>query len=199
MREEEFLTKDLRTIDLKKANIIAIYFVLVMLLVYGIPFMGIWYNSFSKDFLKASFEWISSYPVWLSTAIFFFVPLLGIVVHELIHGIFWSFFAKKGWKSIKFGYLKETATPYCHCKEPLLVWQYAIGAVMPFVVLGLLPAIWALASGNVLLLLFAVIFSVSAVGDFMILNLIRKEKKDAYVQDHPSEAGYYIYSDKRVR
>ena len=31
------------------------------------------------------------------------------------------------------------------------------------------------------------------LGDFLIINLLRKENKDDFVEDHPSEAGCYIY------
>jgi len=34
---------------------------------------------------------------------------------------------------------------------------------------------------------------VVAAGDFLIINLLRKENKDDFVEDHPSEAGCYIY------
>jgi catechol 2,3-dioxygenase-like lactoylglutathione lyase family enzyme len=39
----------------------------------------------------------------------------------------------------------------------------------------------------------AVHFTMAAGGDFLIINLIRKEKSSALVQDHPTEAGCYIY------
>ncbi|WP_225600661.1 hypothetical protein [Myroides odoratimimus] len=42
------------------------------------------------------------------------------------------------------------------------------------------------------MLLFGIFFTVSAMGDFMIIYLIHKEDKDTWVQDHPSEAGYYL-------
>jgi hypothetical protein len=40
-------------------------------------------------------------------------------------------------------------------------------------------------------------FTMAAAGDFMIINLIRKENKIDFVQDHPSEAGCYIYRKTR--
>jgi hypothetical protein len=33
----------------------------------------------------------------------------------------------------------------------------------------------------------------AALGDFLIINLLRKENKSDLVQDHPSEAGCYLY------
>lgn len=121
------------------------------------------------------------------------VLLAGIVVHELIHGATFALFAKHGFKSIKFGILLKMLTPYCHCKEPLKVKQYIVGAIMPAIILGLLPGIIAIFTGNVFLLIFAIFFTGAAAGDFMIINLIYKEDKDTMGLDHPSEAGCFIF------
>ncbi|MGQ0828185.1 MAG: DUF3267 domain-containing protein [Bacteroidota bacterium] len=118
---------------------------------------------------------------------------MGIVLHELIHGIVWSRFTKDGFRSIKFGVLWKMLTPYCHCKEPLKVSQYITGVIMPAIILGVVPAIISIVIGNIGLLVFGIFFTMVAVGDFLIINLLRKENKDSLVLDHPSEAGFFIY------
>nr|WP_255669550.1 DUF3267 domain-containing protein [Myroides oncorhynchi] len=123
--------------------------------------------------------------------------LIGIIVHELIHGTTWAIFAKRGFRSMKFGILKEYHTPYCHCKEPLKVRPYSIGAIMPALILGFIPSIIAISIGNFGLLLFAIYFTMAAMGDFMIIYLIYKEDKDTWIQDHPSEAGYYLLKEPK--
>ena len=55
--------------------------------------------------------------------IFLFCLLL-IFVHELIHGITWAVFAKKGRKAISFGFIPQYLTPYCTCNEPLKKGEY---------------------------------------------------------------------------
>ncbi len=119
--------------------------------------------------------------------------ILGIVLHELIHGITWAKFAKKGFKSIKFGILWKMLTPYCYCEETLNVRQYIIGAITPAIIMGIIPAVIAIVIGNLGLLIFGMFFTMAAGGDFLIINLIRKESSSDLVQDHPSEAGCYIY------
>jgi hypothetical protein len=47
--------------------------------------------------------------------------------------------------------------------------------------------------GNIGLLIFGILFTMAAGGDFLVINLIRKENMNDLVQDHPSEAGCYIY------
>ena len=84
-------------------------------------------------------------------------------------------------------------TPYCHCTEPLKVKQYIWGAITPAIILGFIPSILAILTGNLGILIFGMFFTMAAGGDFLIINLIRKENKNDFVQDHPSEAGCYIY------
>lgn len=123
----------------------------------------------------------------------FILFVLGIVVHELIHGITWVRFAKNGFKSIKFGILWKMLTPYCHCMEPLKVRQYRIGAITPAIFLCFIPSIITLIVGNLGLLIFGIFFTMAAAGDFLVIQMISKEKRDDLVEDHPSEAGCYIY------
>lgn len=84
-------------------------------------------------------------------------------------------------------------TPYCHCKEPLTPKQYIIGAITPSIILGFIPALASLMTGSFPLLIFAILFTVGAAGDFMIIRLMLKEHRDSLVLDHPSEAGYYVF------
>ena len=58
----------------------------------------------------------------------------GVVVHELIHGLVWSFFCKDGLHSIHFGFQLKTLTPYCHCAQPLDKGGYIAGTLAPGVV-----------------------------------------------------------------
>ena len=84
-------------------------------------------------------------------------------------------------------------TPYCHCKEPLIVKHYIIGAITPAIILGFLPAVYSILTGNIGFLFFGIFFTMAALGDFMIINLLRKENLNSFVLDHPSEAGCFIY------
>ncbi len=182
--------KEKLTIDLVWANVFALLILIPIVLVFGIPYYLIWKPTFDiKNLLDA----IGPQGVGLGFIMTFGIFMMGIVVHELIHGITWAMFAKDGFKSIKFGVLWKMLTPYCHCKEPLTVRQYIIGAITPAIFLGFIPSTLAIVVGNLGMLIFGMFFTMAAAGDFLIINLIRKEKKDDLVQDHPSEAGCYIY------
>ena len=174
------------TINLVWANAFAILIIIPVALIYGLPYYLIWHPEINvANFIGGIVD--------TNGLLNFGVMIIGIILHELIHGITWAIFAKDGFKSIKFGILWKMLTPYCHCKEPLKVKHYIIGAVMPAIILGQIPAIIAIIIGNLWLLFFGIFFTVAAAGDFLIINLISKENKDDLVQDHPSEAGCYIY------
>lgn len=124
--------------------------------------------------------------------VFLAVFILGIVLHELIHGFSWMLFGRKPLSAIKFGFQARTFTPYAHCTVPLRVNPYRIGAAMPGILLGLLPALIGIFNGNGWLLAFGLLFTTAAGGDMLILWLIRNVGSDKLVEDHPTQAGCYV-------
>ncbi len=189
LNDEQFDTgyeKVLKIIDIVKANNIGLKLLIPTILIYGLPFYLIWKDSISfKDMFSADSGWV--FLKWLT------IFLAGIVAHELVHGITWALYAKKGFRSIKFGILWKYITPYCHCKEPLQIRHYLIGAITPFIFVGLLPAVYAIITGSINWLLFGIFYTVGAVGDFLIIKLLLPGKRNDYALDHPSEAGCYVY------
>jgi hypothetical protein len=173
-------------INIVWANIFGFILLIPTVLVFGLPYYLIWKGTLLTDISN-----LLNHPGKL--LLFVAATIVGIVIHELIHGVFWARYAKNGFKSIKFGILLKMLTPYCHCKEALKIKHYIIGAIMPAILLGIVPAIIAIAVGNLALLIFGIVFTMAACGDFLVINLLRKEDMEDWVQDHPSEAGCYIY------
>lgn len=195
MNQSENYIKEKHSIDLLKANRFGIKLLLITLLSALLLFYFIW----SSSFLTKLMNLLSPEGIWDfmgGMLTLFVVLILGIITHELIHGLFWALYSKQGFRSIKFGILKQYFTPYCHCKEPLKVKHYIIGAIMPAIILGFVPVILALIYGCLGWLLFGIFFTAAAGGDFLMINLLRKEPMDNWAKDHPSEAGYYIYRKK---
>jgi hypothetical protein len=118
--------------------------------------------------------------------------LLGIILHELIHGLSWVIFGRKPSSMVKFGFQWKTLTPYAHLKEPVEVNAYRLGAFMPGFILGILVYILSLVLGNGDLFWFSLIHTSSAGGDWLILWLIRHVKAGRQVEDHPTNAGCYV-------
>ena len=171
------------TVSIFWANVIAIAGLLIMLVI-ALPALIV---------LHPETDLILTVP----ELIIFIVALVAlIVVHELIHGLTWSFFAPNGFKDIEFGIMMDSLTPYCTCATPLKKGAYITGALMPMVVLGIIPTIVAFVSGNMLLLYIGIIMIDAAAGDVMIVTkvLLHKAKSDDnLIYDHPTEAGSVIF------
>ncbi len=178
--EEEGYKQTHLTLDPLKVNIIAI-FVSIASLVLGIL---LFFFIHGAEKIKGNIF------------VVLFITIILIVVHELIHGITWSVFAKNHFKDIAFGINVSQLMPYCSCMSGLNKKQYITGAIMPFIILGLIPTIIAYLIGSYPLLLIGIIMSVSAMGDLMIIGKIlsyKTDAKDVIYMDHPTDVGGVIF------
>ena len=194
--QNEGFEKEKLTIDIVWANVFGILIMIPIAIIYGLPFYLVWHDIYPIVNMKELFNDLSPGFIILIPLKMLLIMVLGIIIHELIHGVVWAKYSQHGFKSIKFGVLWKMLTPYCHCREPLNVGHYILGAIMPAIILGLMPAIISIIIGNFWLLVFSVFFTIAASGDFLIINLLRKENMNSLVQDHPSEAGCYIYRNQ---
>ncbi|MDP1675497.1 MAG: DUF3267 domain-containing protein [Bacteroidota bacterium] len=130
----------------------------------------------------------------------FFLPIfaVGIVLHELIHGLSWMFGGRLSFNQMKFGFHSKTLTPYAHCTVPIQKSAYVFGTLMPAVVLGFFPFLFSLINGNGWIVLFSILFTFAAVGDFLIVYLIRHVSWSALVEDHPVNAGCFVYESEKT-
>ena len=117
--------------------------------------------------------------------------LVCLVVHELVHGITWLLFLKRGFSHLRFGLMKGAA--YCHIDLPMLKHQYVVGALMPLLLVGVVPWAAGILAGSATWLLVGAVLIGGAVGDIMIVWKLRREPSDALVYDHPNEGGCYVY------
>jgi hypothetical protein len=197
------LKKELEQLSIKKevtmsaaqANLRALVFLVPLILVLGIPYYYVWPDQFTKAQIT---RYVQIKEAWslLDWALILIVIFIGIITHELLHGLGWSLFAKKGWKSIRFGIMWSFLTPYCHCSEPLMMKPYRIGSILPALVLGIIPSLIAMLTGNLILMTFGFFFTFAAGGDFLILWMVRKEPGTTIIQDHPDKIGCVIYHQK---
>lgn len=180
-------TKQERTITATEAYLKSLIFIAPIVLLFATPFYLIWGNP-----MQSLYDISPS--VILRAIICMSIYIAGLVLHELIHGITWAKYSKHGMKSIKFGILKPSMIPYCHCKEILKAKHYRIGVVMPALITGFFPTILSIVIGSPLLLIFGIVFVIGAGGDFMILWMLRKDK-NLMISDHPSKIGYIVYKE----
>ena len=174
------------TMSALNANIIAFAMLLPIAIICIVPFVLVWgWQPFFE-----SFTFLRSHQVLL-----LLILILGIVMHEGLHGLTWGLFAKGHLKSIRFGVKWAYLTPYCHCNEPLKRNHYLLGGIMPGLVLGLFPVIVSLIFGHGWLLLLGIFFIGAAGGDLMVLFKLIKVDKKHLIQDHPNEIGFLVLRD----
>ena len=128
--------------------------------------------------------------------LFLVLMIAFIVIHELIHGITWSFFAENGFRDIEFGIMRKYLTPYCTCGVPLTKSAYITGVLMPLLILGIIPAAAGILLGSPLWLDLGLIMILSAGGDILIAAKALSYKAhstDILYYDHPTEAGLVVF------
>lgn len=172
------------SISMGRANLLSTYFAIPVLML-AVIYLFVWGFDSTLAFLS-SFE---SKPNVLWAII---CMLAGIMAHELIHGIVWLYFAGKKNEHFKFGFNWKTLTPYAHCKEPMDVTSYRLGAAAPGLILGIVPYLIGLIAGNPIVTIFGLFFSMAASGDALILWILRNVEKGKQVEDHPTRVGCYI-------
>jgi len=69
------------------------------------------------------------------------------------------------------------------------VQLYRIALIMPGIILGILPSVYGIITGDSLILFLGLFFIIAAGGDLLVLWLIRKVSIDEYVLVHPKKAG----------
>jgi len=179
------------------ANIFSLIVFIIFSIILGGSFYLIWHqkiNIFPEvniDDKKRIFLFLQNFSISL------IVFIIGLILHELIHGLFYLIFTKNKFKSIKFGLKLKYGAAYCLCTELLKVKYSIISTIMPAIILGFIPGIIAVITGNLFLLIFAIVFISAGAGDFLIVMKLFKEDKENYVLDVLGEKNYmYIYRKK---
>jgi hypothetical protein len=163
------------------ATIFALLVVLPFMSLFVILYSALWGIGNFFDGFGQFFEWGSFIPAML----------IGVPVHEGIHGLTWLWLGKIPKENIKFGV--KSLTPYTHCDVPLPACVYRAGAMMPALIQGLLPYAVGLGTGIGWLSAFGLVYIFAAGGDILILWILRGVKADVMVEDHPSRVGCYVY------
>ncbi len=170
------------TISSGKAQLLGMTGSILGVLMLWFPFQWFWGGSLRE---LESLPW----SVWVTGLL---LLIIGILVHEGIHGLTAVYYGKISWQETRFGVQWKSLTPYFHSTVPMAVEKYRIVVIMPLLVLGLIPYLGAMLLGNTWLLAFGITFTISAFGDLLILWMMRKIPPQLSVQDHPSKVGLLI-------
>ena len=181
------------TLSGKQANLYGLLFAVPALLLGGVPYIIIWCER-GGGWRDALLSIIYRNEAVIRQAIdmkwrLLLLLLVGMVVHELIHGVMMAMSARNGWKSVSFGFNPKAIAPYAHCREPLTPCAYRLSLVMPGILLGDVPVLIGWFTGNILFLFFGILFWWAASGDIIVLWLSRNIT-GGMLQDHPDKIGF---------
>lgn len=180
MQEQGYKTVELK-MGVVEANVVSLVVAAPFIIAVIIPYVMQHGNPFYQNY---------------SRLLLILAIIVGIVFHEFIHGLTWVLVTKSGWKAISFGFNVKYCAPYCTCNEPMKKGSMILAAIMPTLVLGLLPAVIGIISGSALIFLIGVILILGGCGDMLIIFTILKYRTQAgevLFLDHPYEIGTIIF------
>lgn len=184
LKKEEYIIED-KTISIEYAN----FFALLIMIISAVLSIGIiisWKINWTKEYLIAN---ILNVKLMVASTLL----IASIIIHECIHAVTFKLFLKGEKECVKISIDKNSLTPYCHCKEKLRLWQYAIAIIAPGIILGLIPYILAIYYKDIIWLCFSWINFSAAGGDILIiLKIIKYGKFNVWVMDHPEKVGFLV-------
>jgi hypothetical protein len=121
--------------------------------------------------------------------------LAGVVVHEALHGLGFVLFGRVSWSQIKFGVFWKYLAPYAGCRAPVSASAYRYAVALPGLMLGIVPAFAAIATGSRWLLIYGLVMTLGAIGDLAILWVIRSVNSHRLVLDHPKAVGCWVLDE----
>ena len=121
--------------------------------------------------------------------------LLAIVVHELIHGLFFKLFNPDG--NVKFGFKNGLA----YATSPGSFYtkgQFSVILLSPFILISLTLNLFYLTSllGPVSFVILSAAHAASCVGDFYFMYLIARTPAGTYIED--TEKGLSFYAKEET-
>ena len=171
-------------------NVFALIVLLIAIILFGVPFYFIWPGLINFNFVSSENMGLQI----INIAFAFIILLIGFVIHEIIHGVFYAIYAKKGFKSIKLGVKLKYGVAYCICNELIQIKKVIIALIMPTIFIGFIPAILSLIIGSYFLLFYGILFIMGGAGDFLvIIRFLKEDKKDYFLDLFGPEKFGYIY------
>ena len=170
-----------RSMSIGSASLFTLVIVLPTMVLLVVLYAAIWGSGNFFNALNRFLDWSSLLPVLI----------IGVPVHEGIHALSWLWLGKITKKDIRFGV--KSLTPYTHCEVPIRASAYRGGAIMPALILGVLPYVIGLGTGLGWFTSFGLMYIFAAGGDLLILWILRGVKGEAMVEDHPLRVGCYVF------
>lgn len=165
-------------LDIKKMNIL----IFIGFIPLGVVF-GIFSNFFSNTFDKL------------------YISLTGLIlvffVHELIHGIGYSLFAKDKSK-IKYGIALDKGVLYAMCQDTISKTGILVSLMLPTIILTFILLPIGIIIKDSILVFLALMNLYGAIGDIMMCTLAIRLPKDTEYIDYNADIGAYFISKEDI-
>lgn len=158
-------------------------FALIFTALYPVVLTTLFIALYPLGYLREGISFLWHLVLW-------FVPI--VIAHEGIHALVWALLSGK-WRHISFGFHRQYFTFYTHCSVPLSKATYFAGGIAPFVVLSLIPAVYAFVSPGYYWLAFAIFNGWTCVADLLMCYYILLLPSRVRLLDHPQKLGFYIF------
>jgi len=143
-----------------------VLFIIPSLVVYGYYLLtrGKALNVVDSFFIKVFSDDISTSKMVLVYVIFIVIMFLWMVLHEIIHGIFYVYKGANK-KNITFGAALEKGVFYCRCGEYVYKETVMTSLLAPFLIIGVITLFIGMLIHSYLLMILSVINISGAAGD----------------------------------
>lgn len=133
---------------------------------------------------------VSTLVVW--TVIGLLVYAVSAVAHEVLHLLAMVVVARVPLSSLRFGMRLSEGVLYVHSDRAMSARAYRVVLLLPAVALGIIPAAVGIVQGRGWLLVYGYVMLISAIGDLLVLQLMRHVDARTPVRDHPQEVGCQV-------
>lgn len=197
LHRREPINRKIVVINIDEIPKISLRILLTLLLIVFLPYITLYGSELENEIqvLRQLFEYsFFSFlfrMVWVPT-LFILIAILGIILHEAIHALFFSFFLPSRFQGVKFGFNEQYGIPFVHIKEPITVLGFRVGAIMPLVILGIIPVILGFFYGSFGPTAFGALFTISASGDLLLVLKTRGISSDQRLKDMSDKIGFEI-------
>lgn len=118
--------------------------------------------------------------------------LVSIPVHEAIHYYGFIIFDGVDKSYVQFKLNPKSMTPYVVCKAATTVGRYKMAALLPFLVLGIIPVAYGLLVREPTILVIGIINASGCAGDLVLFSLLLRLDNRNLVARHKDRIGFVV-------
>lgn len=186
MNEEQHLTKSDLSFSFAQAALVAIALIPFVAAVCLLPYLLIW----------GSTSLLHDNSAMLHPLILVPLTFVGIIAHELLHGLGYVIFGRLRWSVVRFGLKLKSLTAYAYTDSHVTAASHKRLVALPAFILGIIPVCVGTASGVGWLTLYGFLMLIGTGGDMAILWKLRNVHPNAHVLDNPDRAGCWVFSQQ---